>query len=328
MDDQNVPRRLRRFLRRGEPIPENLLPKTVPDNEPWNQPAVTAQAKSNIAMSARKASAEEAIAPRHRGKRFQEMQRDSFSPSPPTRMDKAIGLEKKAQFQEHLPSAGNKAIEMKKTEIQKALDDIKRFRESTSSTQSSESIDQMAEHIAEQNKSAQKAEEEKSLSFHFTPIGSVPSPVDAKKLVSSAEEKPPATNPIPIPDLSKLSARERMEFRRQQRGQNVPATNQPTPASNPSATRAAPVAPTAPISTEPRSHIRRRMGQVDSSESAESRPTSMNEEENMTPEAEEDFKDLFSDDTKSPQKKKAKKPTSEDEELDTEEDMELFEEEK
>lgn len=317
MDEENVPRRLRRFLRRGEPIPEHLLPKTVPDNEPWNQPSVTAQAKSNIAIAARKAS-EEALAPRHRGKRFQEMQKDAFTPSPATPIDKAIGLEKKTEFQEHLPSAGNKAIEMKKTEIQKALDEIKRFRE-TSTTTHNESIDQMAEHIAEQNKS--KQEEEKNLSFHFTPIGSAPNPVDPKKLTQT-ENKPVPTAAIPIPDVSKLSARERMELRRQQRGQNIPPAN-PTPATP----TARPVTPIA--SNEPRSHIRRRMGQVDSSEAAPARANAATlEEENMSAEAEEDFKDLFGDNNKDAPKKKAKKPV-EDEDLDAEdEDMELFEEEK
>lgn len=322
MDDQNVPRRLRRFLRKGEPIPENLLPKTAPDNEPWNQPAVTAQAKSNIAISARKAS-EEAMVPRHRGKRFQEMQKDAFNATPATPIDKAIGLEKKAQFQEHLPSASNKAIEMKKSEIQKALDEIRHFRENTTS-HSNETIDQMAEHIAEQNKSSQKAQEEKGMSFHFTPIGGAPNPVDAKKLVTNPEEqKPSSATPIPIPDMSKLSARERMEFRRQQRGQSVPTANPPVAAPAQSNTRPAPAAP---ASNEPRSHIRRRMGQVDSSEAVDSRAAPTAEEENMTPEAEEDFKDLFADDSKSAPKKKMKKPA--DEELDEEEDMELFEEEK
>ncbi len=330
MDDENVPRRLRRFLRKGEPIPENLLPKELPQNEPWNQPAVTARAKSNISVSSRQA-AEEAIAPRHRGKRFQEMQEKGFTASPPSPVDKAIGLEKKNQFQERLPSSGNKAIEMKKDEIQKALEEIKKFsRSGNASSPSPDTLDQMADHIAEQNRVEEKKQEEKNSSFHFTAVGAAPNPVDARKLgnvstQSNSATAAPLPSSIPISDLSKLSARERMELRRQRRGQTIPAAGNGV-----SSASGQDIIPSPNAQNQPaRSHIRRRMGQVDENASRESSVEGDAPEENMTPEAEEDFKDLFADDKATPaKKKKAGKPADENEELDSEEDMELFEEEK
>jgi hypothetical protein len=330
MDDENVPRRLRRFLRKGESIPENLLPKEQPRNEPWNQPAVTVRAKSNIAVSSRQAS-EEAIAPRHRGKRFQEMQEKGFTSSPASPMDKAIGLEKKNQFQERMPSSGNKAIEMKKDEIQKALEEIKRFSH-PAAPQSADTLDQMADHIAEQNRNAEKKEEEKNSSFHFTAIGAAPNPVDARKLGNTPPQNSSGATPTPLPasipisDLSKLSARERMELRRQRRGQSIP----PTPGGGVGVASGQDIIPSPNIQNQPpRSHVRRRMGQVDENASHESGAESEAPEENMTPEAEEDFKDLFAEDKSlPPKKKKSGKPVDENEELDSEEDMELFEEEK
>lgn len=312
-DDSNVPRRLRRFIRKGEPIPENLLPKEQSQNEPWNQPAVTVRAKSTISISSRQAS-EEAIAPRHRGKRFQEVQENASQTIKP--MDQALGLEKKVQLEARTPQSGTNVVKMKKDEIQQALDEIKKFHASTSQSENASShVEQMIDHITEQAQSKPK-QEEKNASFHFTPIASAPNAAEPEKLSESSSPASQSNASSAVPDKNKLTPRERMELRRQQHGQTIPSAATSTPES--SGQKKSPT----PTLQESRSHIRRRAGQVSESQGGEENISNAD----AAPATPDEFKDLFGD-TNSPSKKKLKKPVNEEEELDSEEDMELFEDE-
>jgi hypothetical protein len=211
---------------------------------------------------------------------------------------------------------------MKKDEIQQALEEIKKLHEQTTH---GDSIDQMAEHIAEQNQKKSNPTAQ-PLSFHFTPAGAAPNPVDAEKLNTESQAKSSSNstksaNPSMNIPAQKLSPRERMEQRRMQRGQppvNASSAN-PTPA----------VSANAPPA--PGSHIRRRMGQVQAGNGNEmDAPNASDTPENMAPAAEEDFKDLFADDKHAgadAKKKKKKSSAENDDDADMDGDGELSEDE-
>ncbi|MEK6902721.1 MAG: hypothetical protein AABX02_04005 [archaeon] len=295
-DPSNVPRRLRRFYRNGQPIPggdesesENNPPQPVmdksPEDEPWMNPSKNVprriQRKTGNANQAMRSAPPLAAPPRGV---FEKINEKSQAGVP--HLDKTLGLEKKSEIHESLlPSGGARALQTtpSNVDVQAALSKLKEL--ATKDTQNASS-------------------------FHFTPVGGTPSAVEPSKL----DEK----SNLPIAGNSLLSPRERMEMRRQ-RGGEPPEGSPNVVSGRPSSSQETEggMNPNTPA------HIRRRMGQrtdqtgsdMGADEPASSPAPSGGEDE--------DFKSLFNDD-----KKKKKKPASEDEDLDLSDEMPMFEDEK
>jgi hypothetical protein len=305
-DESSIPRRLRRFYRKGEPIPtdtQNHLEREKPhgeevlDNEPWmnahQSPTPTSPASKNQRHVRNRES--RAPSPVVQPPRFEKVLEQTQKP-PVTTMDHALGLSEKSKFEERLPQQGDKAMQDhsgKQEEIEHTLRELKELASLGNAKDSKQG----------------------PASFHFTPAGGAPTP-------PSQMEKAIGNTPPSIPS-SQLSPRERMEQRRQ--GKGMP------PEENGNASPSPPSKPSQPSSTNPSSdsrggsdHYRRRLGQLERpGENKEEEPTPTR---SPSPASEEDMngdlKDFFTEN----KKKKTKKSTEEDDlSLD---DMPLFEDEK
>lgn len=338
---KDIPRRLRRFYRHGEPVPEEMnagknayteknTPPSHEENEPWmnprekiilnnSPPRVSSSApnsRRNMRNAGNSSSSVTANSPLDISSEpkpglFSRILNHAQQPSV-THVDKALGLHDKQLFEEKPPRASEQALQqappLPKTaqaqkEIQSALQEIRNLaKNDTPNTRNT-------------------AEEKKPVSltsFHFTPAGEAPrAPVENNNLASSTSSSSSAVSSAGV----SLSPRERAEQRRQ--GKNIP----PNVGQNASA----PTAPSrgdVPVAnaTVP-SHVRRRMGQVVSEstlpESArdEERSTFEREKESFSNE-DEDFKSLFGE-KKKDDKKRKKNTDDEDFSLDEEGDDEL-----
>lgn len=200
-DYTNVPRRLRRFYRKGQPVPEEKINngskpagEEVLDNEPWMKSSSKGSPPTPV--------------PAMQPPRFEKILEETQKPGA-TPMDHALGLSDKAKFEERLPQGGEKAIQDnsgKKEEIAHTLQELKE--------------------LAQNNK---EGTEQGPTSFHFTPVGGAPN-------AASPEERARAALMTPLPS-SAMSPRERMEMRRQRTGAAPGEESQPqAPAnSNPAA---------------------------------------------------------------------------------------------
>lgn len=232
----------------------------------------------------------------------------------PTPMDHALGLQQKQQFEDHLPSAGEKAIERtpeKKSasaipppgnpDLARTLNELRRLA------------------AANADGSAAKTPLQESpvslSSFHFTPVAGAPNPVDAKSV---------NTNPT----LENMTPRQRMEMRRMRAGTAgfgaAGSTNEKSPAETPAST--VPVPSTQSQSLVP-AHIRRRMGRVLApGEEGNSENENANDEksaESESPAFDDDsgsMKDLLGDDAEKPKKKKNPEK-NEDDDLSLDDDL-------
>jgi hypothetical protein len=295
-DENNIPRRLRRFYRKGEPIPPELQSEEKPhgeqvlDNEPWmnaHQPAIPQQSAPRRRDRAR---GNPPLQPSVQPPRFEKVLEQTQKPAV-TPMDHALGLSDKRKFEERLPQDGDKAIQDnrgKKEEIEHTLQELKELAALGSTKDSKQG----------------------PASFHFTPVGGTPTP-------PSPVEKAMNANP-PALSSSQLSPRERMEQRRQGRG--MPPAENPRSDSN----------PPQPMGNNPPSnpnqgstHFRRRMGQLSSSGESAEEPLTPSSNAPPNEELGNDFKDLFDD-----PKKKKKKGKDDEDDLSLDEDMPVFEDEK
>lgn len=304
-DETNIPRRLRRFYRKGEPIPNDLQNSNeeekphgeeVLDNEPWMNAHQSAQPapKNNEPRRHGRERNNSQPAPAIQPPRFEKVLEQTQKPAE-THMDHALGLTGKSTLEERLPQRSEKAIQDhsgKQEEIEHTLQELKELASLGNAKDSKQG----------------------PASFHFTPVGGSPTP-------PSQTEKSTSPN-APSFSSAQLTPRERMEQRRQ--GKGMPPAEGETPASPSS--QPAPQGNAPPSNpNQGSSHFRRRMGQLSSSgESMESEPSTPSS--NAPPEEDMggDFKDLFDD----PKKKKGKKKSDEDDDMSLDEDMPLFEDEK
>ncbi len=301
-DPASIPRRLRRFYRKGEPIPEDGMgdssyPKNEPssfssnsENEPWMNPPIKegSQSPSNARRNRRmekEKTPESMISPPRFEKVLEETQKPSITP-----MDHALGLSGKSVFEQRMPAQSQQAISSndgKRAEIEHTLQELKDLASS----------------------GKEKDEKAGVVSFHFTPVGGAPA-------IPSAETKPIEGNyPSLTTNPSQLSPRERMEMRRQREGTAtapIPEKEGQFPEDN---------------SSSP--HFRRRMGQmVSPGDEMRERTSPTPTIDRNNPSKEElgsDFKELFEDPTK---KKKPIKSKDGEDDLSLDEDMPLFEDEK
>jgi len=334
---KDIPRRLRRFYRHGEPVPEEMNTgknsftdknnsPTHEENEPWMNP----REKITLPNSSARASSSSSNSRRNTRNAGTNYTPNTVTPSSTTttepkpglfsrilnhaqqpsvtHVDKALGLHDKQLFDEKPPRASEQALQqtppLPKTvqaqkEIQSALQEIRT--------------------LARNDNSLLQTENKKPTpltSFHFTPAGEAPHAPQASE-----------TN-APSPAPLNMSPRERAEQRRNERnipqnvGQNS-SVNTPHPSGN---------TPDPNANTSSYSHVRRRMGQVVSEstlpESArgDERSAFESEKESFSKE-DEDFKSLFGE-KKKDEKKKKKNASEEDEDfsLDEEgdEELELF----
>lgn len=290
-DMSNVPRRLRRFYRNGQPIPDGEEkqydpPKAVedksPEEEPWmNPPKSVPRHIQRKTVTATRVTTKTVVSP-PRGV-FEKINENAKQGVP--HLDRTLGLSKKMELQESLPNASEKALQTTppNADVQAALNKLKELA----------------------------SKDANASSFHFTPVGGAPKAVNPEKI----DEK---TNP-PIAGNALLSPRERMEMRKQRGGE--------PPEGSPSVVSGRPSGNT-PIdqgSNVNSAHIRRRMGQradqtgndMGSDEPARS-PAPSSDVEN-----DDDFKSLFGTD-----KKKKKKSVDEDDDFGLDDDMPLLDDEK
>lgn len=301
-DETNIPRRLRRFYRKGEPIPNDLRNSNmeekphgeqVLDNEPWMNAHQSTQSspKNNEPRRHGRERDNPQPNPTVQPPRFEKVLEQTQKPAE-THMDHALGLTGKSTLEERLPQRSEQAMQDhsgKREEIEHTLQELK---------------DLAAMGIAKDSKQG-------PASFHFTPAGGSPTP-------PSQVEKA-IGNPAPTVPFSQLSPRERMEQRRQ--GKGMPPAEGEIPASLSSTSNPQGNAPPS-NPNQGSSHFRRRMGQLSPNDESSSEEPSSN-----TPPEDDmggDFKDLFDD----PKKKKGKKKGDEDDDLSLEDDMPLFEDEK
>ncbi len=333
-DLSNVPRRLRRFYRHGEPVPEQLKPENNPpresdtheEDEPWmkSQPPRNASPQNNSPSSRRNdrraratnnpsssAPATNTPSPGLFGRVLSNATKPAVTP-----MDHALGLHGKAQFEEKLPRASEEALAQKPTTPSSSSAPLPRTAKAQQEIQSA--LNELRSLAQKDNdtKNDSKKTTVSLTSFHFTPAGEAPR-------APNATEQPSQTT-TSSPESPALSPRERAEQRRMNKG-NAPASSATAPV------------PSSPGNNTPSStpaHIRRRMGQVESSstlpESARDSMSAENESPSMK--EDEDFKSLFGE-TKKKDKKKKKGDDDEDFSLDSDADddggeLELFEDEK
>ncbi len=298
-DESNIPRRLRRFYRKGEPIPndyqntheeEKPHGEQVLDNEPWMN--AHQSSKSNPAPETRRHGRERGTTqptPTIQPPRFERVLEQTQKPAE-TPMDHALGLTGKSTLEERLPQRSERAIQDhsgKQEEIEHTLQELKELASLGNA----------------------KDPKQGPASFHFTPVGGAPTPVSPVE--KAMQEK---ANPVPF---SQLTPRERMEQRRQ--GKGMPPEDTQPPSNTPKPSGNAP--PSNP--NQGSAHFRRRMGQLSSS--GESTDEETSSPKSNAPSEEEmggDFKDLFDD-----PKKKKKKGKEDDDDLSLDEDMPLFEDE-
>lgn len=317
-DDLNtIPRRLRRFYRHGEPIPESendsrsqnsIQPSEQHDeNEPWMNARPAKSASPQTLPRVRRNERKENVPVPKQGLFSQLLHHDAQPRVTP--MDHALGLHEKEKFDEKLPSASEKALAQNpplpqsataQKEIQQALQELRALAKNDPSRSTSE-----------------KKPAPSLTSFHFTPAGEVPhAPAPEEKTLPAS----PAANP------SSMSPRERAEQRKQGKtlSPSSPATSS---APSESTSRASP-GPSSNDSPMP-AHIRRRMGQLIDNErmDREDTPAARDTSSSMSEKDDEDFKSLFSENSSSAKKKKKKESEEDDLSMDDEE-LELFEDEK
>lgn len=344
-DLTNVPRRLRRFYRHGEPVPDQLKPENNPphesdtheEDEPWmkSQPPRNVSPQNNSASSRRndrRARATNNPSPSTPatnappsglfGRVLSNVNKPTLTP-----MDHALGLHGKAQFEEKLPNASEKALAQKPIASSTANSPLPRTAQAQQEIQTA--LNELR-NLAQKDDSPKNESKKTNVSltsFHFTPAGEAPRAPDASENNSSSTQTQSSSATSSPLDSSNLSPRERAEQRRMNRG-NTPATSSAASATAPATSSAAAANTSAP------GHIRRRMGQVETSSTL---PESARDEMSggrVSPSEkdDEDFKSLFGESKK---KDKKKKKGDEDDDFsldsDAEDDggeLELFEDEK
>ena len=302
-DYRDIPRRLRRFYRKGEPVPPEAQPRQAANSsheeeEPAREPWEDAHAESLPQKTRhRRENRGQQETPPLPSARFEKMVDDSQKPAVTT-MDHALGLSQKAAFAEKLPGESHHAIvdhPGKKEEIEHTLRELKELA----------------------SLGNPKDANTGPASFHFTPAGGAPTPPSAIEKAMGEKKTSPS-----LPNAS-LTPRERMEQRRQGKGMPLPEGEKEPPAS-PITTPAKPSI--APLREGGSSHYRRRMGELSSPEKEDSQPSDSPTPERDSPQEEMgDFRDLLDD---SASKKKKKKPVDEEDDLSLDEEMPLFEDEK
>lgn len=297
-NDSNVPRRLRRFYRHGERVPEDMArdarsnTKDNPvkegenheENEPWmNAPPASHSRRNERKENAHSTSPSTESKPGLFGRVLHGASKPAVTP-----MDHALGLHEKGKFEEKTPNMSNQAMRQTppasartQSDIQKALQELRTLAKNDTS---------------EKNKSTVSL-----TSFHFTPTGEAPH-------APSNDEKSSQ-----LLHSDELSPRERAEQRKQR-------TNTSTPSSSaPSSSR-----PSPPSSSNTPAHIRRRLGQVVDGERMDREETPATPTDSQDEKDDDDFKSLFSDDKNKDKKKKKVKDDMDDDE----EELELFEDDK
>jgi hypothetical protein len=293
-DPSTIPRRLRRFYRKGIPIPETL--KKTPAHsanpgsasqemheEPWMNP----QQETRNPRRRRAEGLAPIPFPIIPSGGFERAIEKAQSPAV-THVDKALGLEDKAKFVERLPTKGKDAIEGegKRQEIEHTLNELKDLASL-----------------------GNPREEKKGMaSFHFTPVGGAPTKPGFGEMQNASEGKPSSLSPS---SLLLLSPRERVEMRKQKTGHppNEEMENRPLNEKQSFSTERVQPA-----------HLRRRMGQF-----VESQKEGMEGQATPSPPNEEpaDFSDLLQN-----PKKKKKGEKEEENDLSLEDDFPLLEDEK
>ncbi|MFH0970712.1 MAG: hypothetical protein V1776_04615 [Candidatus Diapherotrites archaeon] len=296
---ENVPRRLRRFQRKGTPIPEEMKkwekPETkkeeesssYPKEEPWMSPS----GKKSIHVHEQRNRERKTppFIPPFRSGGFEKVMENTQKPAL-SHIDKALGLHEKAAFEDRLPASGEDSIEhgVKNEKIEQALKELKDLAS-----------------IGRKEKQSQPP-----ASFHFTPAGGAPTPPHPiEKITAEAEniEKVP----------QHLSPRERVEWRRQRGGD--------APENNPSLEEKKTGMADKKENEDIPAHIRRRMGKVENNTEDEMEKSPSSHSTTTLPEEETDFKDLFGEEKSV---KKKKKPFEEDDDLSLGDDFPIFEEDK
>lgn len=337
-DLTNVPRRLRRYYRHGEPVPEGeerngdsnpvKEGENHEENEPWmNAPPASAASAQRRRGNERRENARAPAPPASPSSANQNanatpkqglFSRILHRESKPvvTPMDHALGLHDKEKFVEQTPRGSERALRhappapapsqpanssnAARADIQKTLQELKSLaKTNTSEDKPSVSL----------------------TSFHFTPAGEAPRVPEPNERVAQYPPEKTTEN---------LSPRERAEQRRQGRGNaSAPANTSSTPSPSTSPSRA----PGKMANENQAAHIRRRMGQLVDNErmDKEDEPISRNSSAEMKDD--EDFKSLFSDargKSKDAEKKKKKASADDDMSLDDDDnaELELFEDDK
>ncbi len=303
-DLTKIPRRMRRFYRHGEPVPENLDPDsstrepTQEDNEPWmgaheDAPESRRSTRRNTIPQTPAPAQNTNPQPGLFGKIMGGLSKPQTTP-----MDHALGLHEKQSFDSRPPNKSEEAMQAKpptkgspSVEMQAALNELQQLAK----------------------KETTKPQANVSLStFHFTPAGEAPR-------APQGTNTPSAQNTPSHMENNSLSPRERMEQRR-----NV---GMPQPSNAPPVR--APAQTTSPSQNTP-AHIRRRMGQqIDSERMDREEPR-----QTTAPPSEaedDDFKSLFGNKNKEKKKKKTGEEDDElsfDSDLGDDEELPLFEDEK
>lgn len=329
-DLSKVPRRLRRFYRNGQPLPENAQPSSSPphessaheENEPWmsarppssvSSPESARRRERHTRPSDRSASvsATPNPSPGLFGRVLSRVNKPAVTP-----MDHALGLHGKASFEEKPPRASEEALSQKPAPVSNANTPLPRTARAQQEIQSAlNELRSLAQKEGATKNDAKKTNVSLT-SFHFTPAGEAPRAPEATESLSATPASTVADSP--------LSPRERAEQRRMNRG------NSPPEAAASNSRGATTTSPSSPASA----HIRRKMGQVETSSTL---PESARDEVSgggVSPreKGDDDFKSLFGESKK---KDKKKKKGDEDEDFSLDDDaeddggeLELFEDEK
>jgi hypothetical protein len=290
-DLSTVPRRLRRFHRKGIPVPKEMLEqrsskepffekKTGELKRPFRKERHIGESRAkNIEPSAKPGLFSKIF-----GKGKQK----------PKAMDRALGL-KHVHLEETLPGVSEQAIQSKPSPnpaVQRTLERLKKLK-------SGEKTEREEKSTWKEKREKFRTEENKQTSFHLTNSHALKKEEDLKK----EEEK------------TKISPRERMEQRRKEREQKREKEKGKEMEKEESEKEQ-------PVSRE---HYRRRGGRI------EEEREGMGIEEEEKPVGEESFdeeefsvKDLFAS---KPKEEKKKKKTKSDGELESMEDFALLEDE-
>lgn len=353
----NVPRRLRRYYRHGEPLPiQEMEPKNVeksfpsiPSNEkmeekePWmntkqtfSSDASTPPSSSRSRRNERRENARENISsstspptpfsspsmdiPKQGlfGRILNQSKKPSVTP-----MDHALGLNEKKLFEEKPPQASEQALHQNPPPSNIPLPkSVQAQNEIQSALQELRSLAKNDSPAPASPSPLTKPSTTPLTSFHFTPAGEAPHlPLEGEKQSSQSQSSSAPPN---------LSPRERAEQRKNMRGGNASAGATPIPTSPNTS-------PTSPSSTAPSNipaHIRRRMGRVESGNENDSLEESRTANDNTPAPStgvDEDFKSLFGEPKKKDAKKKKEKSEDEGEfsmDENEEDGLELFEDEK
>ncbi len=337
-DISNVPRRLRRFYRHGELVPEEMARDTeknvqrndnpIPpgenhdENEPWmNAPRAENTPTTGSRRNERRENARgpatltntNTTTPPKPGLFSRVLQGESKKTITP--IDHALGLHDKEKFIEKTPNMSNQAMQQKppsptdalpistraQADIQKALQELRALAKNDGTTTP----------LGTNSKPAVS-----TASFHFTPAGEAPRAPESSERATQY----PAENAN-----ANLSPRERAEQRRQGRESSTATVSNPVSSSSPSR-------PVSSSSMNESAHIRRRMGQLIDQERMDREDTPVAENKPANEKDDDDFKSLFAenknkDKEKDTKKKKASADKDEDD-MDEDEELELFEDDK